>query len=212
MMIVAALAAGGLVVTQYIAVGKAKQLSSAQSRLDADKDAKLKIDLKDKDGKISEASKAAGEANLTAAGANKEAGVAREKAGEANERAAGFERENLILQQKLANRRISKEQHKFLVDVLSKRRGRVIIETMGDAESGLFAADILRTFEDSEWTIGGKYFPQGVIWTGLIIYNSDDPDALAIAEAFKADGIPFSVGAERTEKAAIMLGAKPATF
>jgi hypothetical protein len=66
MMVVAALAATGLVVTQYIAVRKAQRLSAAQVQLDAAKDAQLKIDLHVKDGEIADAKKAAGEANKTA--------------------------------------------------------------------------------------------------------------------------------------------------
>lgn len=135
-----------------------------------------------------------------------------ERAAAADAQVAGLVRENLILQQKLANRRISKEQHKILVDFLSKRPGQIIIETMGDSESGLFASDILKTFEDSGWTIGGKNFPLGVIWTGLIVYNSDDPDALTVAEAFKAAGIPFAIGNEKRAKATIMVGGRPAIF
>ncbi len=212
MMVVAALAATGLVVTQYVAVRKAQQLSTAQSQLDTAKDSQLKINLKDKELRIADAAKAAGEANAAAASANKEAGIARERASEANKQAARLENENLILQQKLANRRISAEQHRVLVDLLSKKRGQIIIETMADSESGLFAADILKTFEDSGWTIGGKHFPLGVIWTGLIVYTPDAPDALIIAKAFKAAGIPFSMGTEKRLRATIMVGGKPAIF
>jgi hypothetical protein len=140
------------------------------------------------------------------------AGEANEQAGIANERAAELEKENLILQQKLANRRITKAQHDVLVAFLSKKRGRIIIETMSDSESGLFAADFLKTFTDSGWEIAGKHFPLAVVWTGLILYNSADPDALTVAKALKLAGIPFSIGTEQRDKATIMVGGKPPMF
>jgi hypothetical protein len=130
----------------------------------------------------------------------------------ANERAAELEKENLKLQQKLANRRITKEQHDFLVDFLSKRRGTIIIETMSDSESGLYAADLLKTFIDAHWKIGGKHFPTAVIWIGLNVLDSSDPDASTVAEAFKAAGIPFNIGTEKREKATIMIGGKAPMF
>lgn len=157
------------------------------------------------EARVAEASAKAESFRLDIASANK-------MAGEANERSAELERENLILQQKLANRRITKPQHDFLVNFLSKKRGQVIIETMGDSESGLFAADILKTFEDSKWAIGGKHFPLGVVWTGLIVFDSKDPDALTIVQAFQAAGIPVSVGTEKRVKATIMIGGKPPIF
>jgi len=125
---------------------------------------------------------------------------------------AELEHENLMLQEKLANRRITPEQHRILVDFLTKKPGTIIIETMSDSESGLFAADFLKTFIDAKWQIGGKHFPLGVVWTGLIVYDSLDPNAVAVAEALKAAKIPFSIGTERREKATIMVGGKPPMF
>jgi vacuolar-type H+-ATPase subunit E/Vma4 len=49
----------------------------------------------------------------------------------ASRQAAEMEKEYLELKQQLANRRITKKQHKVLVDILSKKAGRIIIETMG---------------------------------------------------------------------------------
>jgi hypothetical protein len=83
---------------------------------------------------------------------------------------------------------------------------------MGDAESGLFAGDLLKTFTDAGWKIGGTNLPLGVVWIGLILYNTADPDALAVADALNAAKIPFSIGTERREKATIMVGGKPPIF
>ena len=131
---------------------------------------------------------------------------------EAKRKTAELERETLKLRQDLADRRITKEQHDILVHILSKRRGRIIIETMSTGESGLFAADILQTFIDSGWEISDKHFPQGVVWIGLILYETSDPNALTVADALKAAGIPFKIGNEKREKATIMVGGKPPMF
>lgn len=128
----------------------------------------------------------------------------------ANQRAAEIEKENLEL--KLANRRISEKQHKILVDILSKKTGQVVIETMGDPESGLFAEDIVKVFTDSKWEIGGKLLPQGVVWTGLMVYKPSGSDAATVLQALKAAKIPFSVRSETRDKATIMVGGNPSLF
>ncbi len=130
----------------------------------------------------------------------------------ASRQAAEMEKEYLELKQQLANRRITKKQHMVLVDILSKKTGRIIIETMGDPESGLFAEDVLKTFIDSGWELQGRLLPQGVVWTGLILYKSPDPDAATVMQALKSAGIPFSMGSEIRANATIMVGGKPPLF
>ena len=130
----------------------------------------------------------------------------------ASQRAAAIERENLELKRQLANRRITEEQHKILVDILSKQIGRITIETMGDPESGLFAEDFVKTFTDSGWEIEGRFLPQGVVWTGLMVYKSSGPDDATVLQALKAAGIPFSVGSETRANVTIMVGGKPPLF
>jgi len=130
----------------------------------------------------------------------------------ASRRAAEIDKENLELNQQLANRRITDKQHKILVEVLSKKPGQIIIETMGDPESGLFADDILKTFTDSGWEVQGRFLPQGIVWTGLIFYKSPDPDAATVMQALKCAGIPFSVGSETRATATIIVGGKPPLF
>jgi len=83
---------------------------------------------------------------------------------------------------------------------------------MGDPESGLFAEDILKTFIDSGWELRGRFLPQGVVWTGLILYRSPDPDASTVMQALKSTGIPFSVGSDTRANATIMIGGKPFLF
>jgi hypothetical protein len=130
----------------------------------------------------------------------------------ANRRAAEIEKENLELKQQIANRRITERQHKILVDILSKKPGKIDIETMGDPESGLFAEDILKTFIDSGWQIKGNFLPQGVVWTGLILYKSPDSDAATVMQALKCSGVSFSLGSETRATATIIVGGKPPLF
>lgn len=150
------------------------------------------------------------EATMTAL--NVEAGEARERAGKLEERAANLERQNIDLRQKFANRRITNEQHKTLVKLLSQNPATFDIETMGDSESGLYAADILKTLTDAGWNVDKKTFPLGVIWTGLIVFQTSDPAAVNLAEALKATGIPFAIGDQHRDKVTIMVGGKPPVF
>ncbi len=69
---VAALAAVWIGVTTRLTIVRSKQLTVAQGQLDAAKEAQLKLDLQEKDVKIAEANKAAGEANKKAASAQLE--------------------------------------------------------------------------------------------------------------------------------------------
>jgi hypothetical protein len=132
----------------------------------------------------------------------------------ADERATQLERENLEIRTKIAGRRITQEQHEILHSELAKSPGIFNIQSMIDGESALFASDIFQTFVGANWTIDKKEFPLGEIWTGLIIFQTDDPAALRVAEAFKAAHIPFLIGdaEHKKEKLTIMVGAKPSPF
>jgi hypothetical protein len=70
----------------------------------------------------------------------------------------------------------------------------------------------VKTFTDSKWGIRGKLLPLGVVWTGLIVYKSPDPDAAIVVQALKAAMIPFSVRSETRDKATIMVGGNPPLF
>jgi hypothetical protein len=154
----------------------------------------------------------AARAGSDAAHANQAAAVANKAAAEASLHAAQVERQNIELRQKFANRRITAEQHAELVAILSTHPNGFNIEAMGDPESGMYAADILKTFADAGWVVDKKEFPLGVIWTGLIVFQSDDPAAAEMSKALHDAGIPFSVGNERRDKATIMVGGKPPVF
>jgi hypothetical protein len=133
---------------------------------------------------------------------------------EANARVAEAERQNLDLRAKVASRRITAEQHKILVDELSKNPGLFDIAVMGDPESSLFAGDILKTLADAGWTVGGRELPLGEIWTGLVLFQTDDPAARRILDALLKAKIPVSIGdaAHKRPKATIMVGNKPSLF
>ena len=214
---------GLLIVAGVIAIA-ITAFSVLSSRISAElmkaKDRQLALALKDKDIQIERIKQERDEqieqiknkAFADKIGSDNRIVLAEKSAALASQRAAEIAKENLELKQQLASRRITAEQHKILVDILSKKIGRIIIEVMGDPESALLAEDIVKTFTDSKWEIGGKFFPQGVIWTGLIVYKSPDPDAATVVQALKAAGIPFSVGSETRPNVTIMGGGNPPLF
>ena len=154
----------------------------------------------------------AAKANENASNANKSAALANESAAKSNLRAAEVEKQNIELRIKFSSRHIDKKQYNILFSELTKNPSSSNIQTMGDPESGMYAADILKIFLDSGWKVDKKEFPMGVIWEGIIIFQTNDPAALHIADALKAAGISFKIGNEFHEKATIMIGGKPQTF
>lgn len=154
----------------------------------------------------------AAKATENSAIANKIASEANESAAKSNLRAIEVEKQNIELRIKFSSRHIGKKQYDILVSILSKNPSTFNIETMGDPESGMYAADILKTFLDSGWNVDKKEFPLGVIWTGIQIFQTNDPAALYIADALKAAKIKFNIGNEFREKATIMIGGKPQVY
>ena len=144
--------------------------------------------------------------------AKADAAKAIENAATSNLRAAEVEKQNIILRMKFSNRRVNKKQYLILIQELSKNPSTFNMETMGDPESGLYAADILKTFLDSGWKIDRKEFPLGIIWTGIILFQTNDPAAVYIADALIKAKIKFLIGDQFREKATIMIGGKPPVF
>jgi hypothetical protein len=151
-------------------------------------------------------------AKADAAKAVENAAKANESAANSNLRAAEVERQNTELRIKFANRRITETQYKILTQELSKIPASFNMETMGDPESGIYAADILKTFMDSKWKIDKKEFPIGIIWTGIILFQTNDPAALRVADALKKAGIDFKIGDQHRDKVTLMVGGKPPIF
>lgn len=141
-----------------------------------------------------------------------EISIANDSAAKANLRAVEIEKQNIELRLKFANRRLTEEQHRILVEELSKNPGSFNMEVMPDPESGLFAADILKTFEDAGWKVEGKVFQLGETWIGINVFLTDDPVASIIEKAFEKANIPYGIGNSRRKKATIMVGGKPPVF
>jgi len=133
-------------------------------------------------------------------------------AAKAHERATLLEQENLEIRDRIAGRRISKEQHDKIVSILSSAPAAFDMEIMQEGEAGLFALDILRTLTDSGWTVDKKEFPFGVVWHNLNIFLTNDPAAERLMIAFIAAKIPFNTGDEKRTKVTLMVGAKPPHF
>jgi hypothetical protein len=125
---------------------------------------------------------------------------------------AVLDRENLEIREKVAGRRITKEQHDILVSELSKAPAVFDIEALEEGEASLYASDIFHTLTDAKWTSNSRTFPHGVVWTGLVLFQTDDPAAVRLGLALKSAQIPFSIGDQRRDRVTIMVGAKPSPF
>jgi hypothetical protein len=152
------------------------------------------------------------EANERADIARREAEDAHAAAEQSRLQAAKVEQQNIEMRQKFANRQITKEQHDILVRELQASPASFNIETMGDSESGLYAADILRTLTDAKWKVDQKVFPLGVVWTGLQVFMTDDPAATRLVQALQKANIPVGIGNEHRDKVTIMVGGRPPVF
>ena len=145
--------------------------------------------------------------------AGEHASAANEAAARANERANKLENENLLMRKEFSPRRITPEQHRVLVALLSKIPGTINIQSMSDSESGLYAGDILKTFTDAGWRVGTKEFPLGEIWHGLIFEDSTDSATVAVLRAFLAAGVTDCHTAKRGKPpVTILVGGKPPPF
>jgi hypothetical protein len=135
-------------------------------------------------------------------------------------KAAEAERQNIELRRKFSSRRLSPEQHRILLEELSKHPATFHFGTMSDPESQLFAADILKTFKEAGWVLDSPpELPLGVLWTNLVLFNPQDPSAIVIANTLRAARIPFGYspippewGTKWKERTTLMIGAKPAAF
>jgi hypothetical protein len=159
------------------------------------------------------------ESDRKIAEANERADIARHEAEDAHAaaeqsrlQAARVEQQNIEMRQKFANRQITEEQHNLLVRELQALPASFNIETMSDSESGLYAADILRTLTDARWQVDRKSFPLGVVWTGLQVFITDDPAAARLVLALQKANIPVGIGNEHRDKVTIMVGGRPPVF
>lgn len=144
-------------VAQYIASRKGKQLAVVQAELILLKDEALGTELKDKDLKIADATKASGEANERAGNAN-------EKAAELYRQAEVLRKQNLETEAKLESERASRlELEESLaprsldqsnLESLRPFSGiQVVLEYLVDAEVKQAAGQIRLVLNESKWKI-----------------------------------------------------------
>jgi len=144
--------------------------------------------------------------------ANADAAIAIQNAATANLKAAETEKKSQEIKERLGNRRITENQHSIIVGIMKDNPASFNMEVMSDPESGLYAADILKTFTDSGWSVDKKEFPLGIIWTGIILFQTNDPSISIVEQALMAAGIPYSIGDQLRPKATIMIGGRPPFF
>lgn len=163
MMVVAAVAATGLLVTQYIAFKKAGQLNTAQARLDGAKEAVLTADSKEKDSQIASLRIRAGEAEAGIATAKGDASTAlakqqsvETKLAAQQERAAVAERSLLELQERIKPRRLTDQQAANFVAVLNKLPNTPLKFgwTQGGGDEGFkFLQQLMPLFKQAQWKV-----------------------------------------------------------
>ena len=149
MMIVAALAATGLVIIQRIAFKKAELLAETQDLLNLAKDKQLAGELKNKDVLIEEAKAVAAKANERAAKLEKEAAALTESA--EMERLA-----RVKIEERLAWRRVDPTLYERFVKELTPFAGSVISLNPlgnGDPETGAFTENIAKLMRDANWKV-----------------------------------------------------------
>ena len=160
------IAAIAVVVTTRIALVRAKQLTDAQGELIQTKDAQLALDLGDKDLKIADALKAAGEAKERGA-------VAEQHAAEANLRAEQERLERIKLEEDLSPRLFKAQQE--AIERLGAFRGTaVVLEYLLDPEFERTAEQIAFVLNEAGWAITPRpnsdpnpLFREGVIVGGV---------------------------------------------
>src|SRR6266568_506039 len=125
---------------------------------------------------------------------NKESESIRLDTAKAVERAANAEREaekerlaRIMIEERLAARRISPEQHRELVAVLNPYRGSSVeLEKLGDLEAGRFADDIVLALKDSGWNVVVSL--SGIVSPpvyGLHCAVNESPAGKALGAAFR---------------------------
>lgn len=207
MMVVAAMAATGLVVTQYIAFKRAEALATATGQLS-------NLKQHDSDQKIAAAAMTAGESNKAAGEANERAGEANESAAKAHAQVAGAMAEaakaNLELARIKLPRSLNPTQQAAVADAVSRFRGtNFAFVVFGDPKSLSLMSDIDSALHQAGWNrvsappifgsdIGfntGRSMVSQVNDVGVKVFFPADMPAMqeimdAVALALFSEGIP----------------------
>ena len=226
-LLITALAAGAIVVSQRLAFVRAKQLSEVQDDITRIKEAsgkdrannldqanlKLRTDLEKEIGKVAGLQTDA--ANAKAAQQRVETDLAKQQ-----EKTANAERSLLQLQRRIEPRRISAEQRLRLIGILTPGpKGKVSIDcVLGDGEGQTFANDVDEVLKASGWETDGVnqvvYSGGNPVGFGIIVRSAiiAPPYAAHLQQAFFSIGLPMG-GIENPKladgKVQILVGNKP---
>jgi hypothetical protein len=196
MMVVAALAATGLLITQYVAFKRASLLAQREARLGSIKDNQLAIDLKDKDAKIA---------------------VAGQLAAEANEKAESERLARVQLEEAISWRRLTAESRAKLSSRLTRFSGQYawLIYNLNDVEAFGFASDLAGALHLAKWEptepesimkmVEGP-IPLGThapLERGVIISNTGDKASSDAADALVSELVVLGFDARKSPSPAI---------
>jgi len=192
--IVTFIAAGALVISQFVAFRRAKQLTDAQAQLLTVKDAELQRDLGSKDVRIQEAGERAAKADAAAAIARADAAHAAERAASLEKEAADAKLETERIKQVVAWRELSPATASRLAQVLASKPGAVNLRyTDGDPEALAFASQFARVLEAAKWRVApGAAKLANAIQFGITLPDSNGIDANTLRLAFSAAKIEYS--------------------
>jgi hypothetical protein len=188
-LVVTALAAAGIVVCQRLAFVRTRQASEAQGKVDLAKEAQLKLDLKDKDGKIAELQKDASDAKT--AQQRVETGLEKQK-----ERTASAEKSAsdsaLALAKFRQPRSLSPEQQDALVSATKPFGGQnFAFAVFPDPEP----LALLRNLDVLLKSAGWKRVPSQIERTGGVLVEAAGESAATIFDS----GIDAYIAPEDTE-------------
>jgi len=196
-------------VAQWMELRRSRALAAKQKELIALKDENLRAELSEKDIRIADANRAAGEANAEAARAAKAAAEAHERAGNAIERAARFEMQaadlrhrNLQMQQELeATARTATASHRQLVSRLlsedqisrigvrlSKARvkARVPVIASESPDARGLASQLTKTLLAAGWDTESQPGSAAPAWEGIVL-TVEDLDHIPESASLLAD-------------------------
>jgi hypothetical protein len=156
------------------------------SRLQGEENQRLEATISELNKSTAEAHRESAEALAKAEAFRLDIAKANERAAEANRVAEEEKLARLKIEERMAGRRVTKELHDRFVPILKPFGGSVAgVTKLGDMEAGVFADDIIKLLQDSNWTVVvnsvGTASPPRYGLAGVIDERTEAGKALASA-------------------------------
>jgi hypothetical protein len=200
--VLAAIAASGLVVTGIVLTSKGKKLTTVQDELSIIKDQNAAADSRAKSLLIAEAQNSAAQAN--------------EKAKQLEKQTEELKNQNLEIERRINPRFLTTAEQQTILDSIAPFRGhQIIITRLGDGEAGPYGDRIVSMFQKAGW--GVQVNPVGLNSPptyGVVCRISARPDAAvnAVLASLQKAGIKPIVQEVPTQQDSwieMLVGLKP---